>query len=136
MDTPHHEDMLTIPALVGVYGVAGLFIQRALRGSSTPLQLENLLVVGGTSAVAAAATPFLTTPFICPYKPMTPVVNAVVSSGLVYGLMRLEGVSSDGAAMFVPVQVVSTLLAYQVAHMLWKMKHGEKLSKQEPQKNK
>jgi len=123
MEKPHHKDMITIPALVGVYGIAGLFLQRALRGSSAPLQFEHVLLVGGTSAVAAAVSPMLTGPFICPYKPITPVVNALVGSGLVYTLMRLEGIDTDGAAMFLPVQIASTLLAHQVAHMMWKMKH-------------
>ena len=106
------------PALVGVYAIAGLYIQRALRGSSAPLLFENVLMVGGTSAVAAAVTPFVTSPFICPRKPLAPFIDAGVSSGLVYGLMRLEGVDADGAAMFLPVQVLSTLLAHQVTRMI------------------
>jgi hypothetical protein len=131
MDKPHHKNMVTIPALVGVYAIAGLYIQRAMRGSSAPLQLENVLLVGGTSAVAAAVTPFITSPFICPYKPLTPFVDAGVSSALVYGLMRLENVDMDGAAMFLPVQVLSTLLAHQVAHMMWKVKHRKKSLEQQ-----
>jgi hypothetical protein len=131
MDKPHHKNMVTIPALVGVYAIAGLFVQRTLRGSSAPLQFENVLLVGGTSAVAAAVTPFLTSPFICPYKPMSSFVDAGVSSGLVYGLMRLEGVDMDGAAMFVPVQILSTLLAHQVAHMIWRNSKEKSLEKQD-----
>ena len=131
MDKPHHKNMVTIPALVGVYAIAGLYIQRAMRGSSAPLQLENVLLVGGTSAVAAVVTPFITSPFICPYKPLSSFVDAGVSSGLVYSLMRLEGVDMDGAAMFVPVQVLSSLLAHQVAHMIWKMNQKNKSLEQQ-----
>jgi hypothetical protein len=122
MDTPPHKDMITVPALVGAYAVAGLFIQRALRGSSTPLQVEQVALIAGTSAVAAFSTPFLTRPFMCPYRPMAPFVDATVSSGLMYSLLRLESVDSEGAAMFLPVQLLSTLLAHQVAHMMRSMK--------------
>ena len=91
-----------------------------MRGSSATLPLEQALLIGGTSAVAAAVTPMLTRPFFCQHRPTTPLVNAVVSSGLVYALMLAESVDSTGAAMFLPVQILSTLLAYQVAHMLKK----------------
>jgi hypothetical protein len=131
MNKPHHKDMVTIPALVGAYAIAGLYIQRTMRGSSSPIQFEQVLLVGGTSAVAAAVTPFITSPFICPYKPMAPLADAAVSSGLVYGLMRLENVDASGAAMFLPVQLLSTLLAHHVAHMMWKMKHKGKKSLEE-----
>jgi hypothetical protein len=127
MNKPH-KDVLTVPALVGAYAVAGLFIQRAMRGSTAPLGMEHLLLVGGTAAVSSYVTPMLTSPYICQYRPTTPVVNAAVSSGIAYTLLRIEGVDMDGALMFVPVQVVSTLLAYQVAHMMWKMKHKKKKS--------
>jgi hypothetical protein len=124
------KNMVLIPALVGAYAVAGLFIQRAMRGSSAPLQFEQVLLVGGTSAVAAAVTPYITSSFICPHKPLAPVVDASVSSGLVYGLMRLESVDMDGAAMFVPIQLLSTLLAHQVAKMMWESKSLEKENQQ------
>ena len=122
----HQKDMLTVPALVGIYAIAGLYIQRAMRGSSSPLHLENVLVVGGTSAVAAVVAPMLTKPWLCPYRPLTPIANAAVSSALAYLLMRVESVDADGAAMFIPVQMISSLLAQQVAHMMWKMNHKKK----------
>ena len=126
--------MPLVPVLVGVYAIAGLFIQRAIRGSSAPLLLEKVLVVGGTSAAAAAVTPLITRPFICPRKPLSPFIDAGVSSGLVYGLMRLEGVDAEGAAMFLPVQVLSTLLAHQVARMI-KLSHKKSLEQQDQQES-
>jgi hypothetical protein len=130
MDKPQNKNRVLIPALVGAYAIAGLFIQRAMRGSSTSLQFDQVLLVGGTSAVAAAVTPYVTSSFICPQKPLAPVVDAAVSSGLVYGLMRLENVDMEGASMFVPVQLLSTLLAHQVAKMMWMNKSLEKENQQ------
>ncbi len=120
-----------MPALVGAYAVAGLFIQRGLRGSSSPLQFEQVALIAGTSAVAAFATPFITRPFVCPLRPMAPFVDATVSSGLVYGLLRLESVDAEGAAMFLPVQLLSVLLAHQVAPMLRSSKKDKSLEQEE-----
>ncbi len=61
---------------------------------------------------------------------MAPFLNAVVSSGLAYTFLRVEGVNDESAMMFVPIQLLSTLLAYQVAHML-KKKEKNGLSFQE-----
>ena len=116
-----------MPALVGVYSVAGLFVQRALRSSSGALPLEQVLLIGGTSALASFATPMLTRPFMCEYRPLTPVADAAVSSSLVYGLLRLEGVRADEAAMFLPNQVASSLLAHYVKHYMWKAKKRNSL---------
>ena len=129
MDKPQSKDMVTLPALVGAYAIAGLFIQRSFRGSTSPIQFEQVVLVGGTSAVAAAVTPFFTSQFLCPLKPMAPVLDAAVSSGLVYGLMRLENVDGTEAAMFLPVQLLSTLLAHQVIRMM--KKHNKKKSLEE-----
>jgi hypothetical protein len=60
---------------------------------------------------------------------MAPVLDAAVSSGLVYGLMRLESVDGTEAAMFLPVQLLSTLLAHQVIRMM--KKHNKKKSLEE-----
>jgi hypothetical protein len=122
MEQPPHEDILTVPALVGAYSVAGIYIQRALRGSSGDLPLEHVLLLGGTSALASFATPMLTRPFMCEYRPLTPVADAAVSSALVYGLLRFESVGAEEAAMFLPIQVVSSLLAHYVKHYMWKEK--------------
>ena len=51
---------------------------------------------------------------------MAPFLNAFVSSGLAYTFLRIEGVNNENAMMFIPIQVLSTLLAYQVAHMMKK----------------
>jgi hypothetical protein len=120
MDKPQNKDTLTIPGLVGAYAVAGLFIQRAMRGSSAPLGFEQLALVGGTSAVSSYLTPMLTSPYMCQRRPMAPFLNAFVSSGLAYTFLRIEGVNNENAMMFIPIQVLSTLLAYQVAHMMKK----------------
>ena len=120
MEQPPHEDMLTVPALVGAYSVAGIYIQRALRGSSGNLPLEHVLLLAGTSAVASFATPMLTRPFMCEYRPLTPVADAAVSSALVYGLLRFEMVAADEATMFLPIQVVGSLLAHYAKHYMWK----------------
>ena len=131
MDTPPHKDMITVPALVGAYAVAGLYIQRGLRGSTTPLQVEQVALIAGTSAVAAFVTPFLTRPFVCPYRPTAPFADAGVSSALVYTLMRLESVDAEGAAMFVPVQLLSTLLAHHVARLIRSSKKETKSLEEE-----
>ena len=131
MDTPPHKDMITVPALVGAYAVAGLYIQRGLRGSTTPLHVEHVALIAGTSAVAAFVTPFITRPFVCPYRPMAPFADATVSSGLVYSLLRLESVDAEGAAMFIPVQLLSTLLAHQVARMIRSTKKDKSLEEEE-----
>jgi hypothetical protein len=120
MEQPPHEDMLTVPVLVGAYSVAGIYIQRALRGSSGNLPFEHVLLLAGTSAVASFATPMLTRPFMCEYRPLTPVADAAVSSALVYGLLKLEMVAADEAAMFLPIQVGGHLLAHYVKHYMWK----------------
>ena len=120
--------MLTVPVLVGAYSVAGIYIQRALRGSSGNLPFEHVLLLAGTSALASFATPMLTRPFMCEYRPLTPVADAAVSSALVYGLLRFESVGAEGAAMFLPIQVVSSLLAHYVKHYIWK--EGQRPKKQ------
>jgi hypothetical protein len=131
MDKPQNKDILTIPGLVGAYAIAGLFIQRALRGSSTPLGVQHLALVGGTSAVSSYLTPMLTSPYMCQRRPMAPFLNAVVSSGLAYTFLRVEGVNDESAMMFVPIQLLSTLLAYQVAYMINKKEKKNGLSFQE-----
>jgi hypothetical protein len=57
---------------------------------------------------------------MCEYRPLTPVADAAVSSALVYGLLRFESVGAEEAAMFLPIQVVSSLLAHYVKHYMWK----------------
>ena len=120
MEQPPHKDMLTVPALVGVYSVAGLFVQRALRSSSGTLPLEQVILIGGTSALASFATPIITRPFMCEYRPLTPVADAAVSSSLVYGLLKFWGVGGDEAAMLLPTHVASSMLAHYVKHYMWK----------------
>ena len=128
MERPPHEDILTVPALVGVYSIAGIYIQRALRGSSGDLPFEHVLLLAGTSAVASFAAPMLTRPFMCEYRPLTPVADAAVSSALVYTLLKFEMVAAEEAAMFLPVQVAGHLLAHYVKHYMWK--EGQRSKKQ------
>jgi len=124
---------MLVPLLVGAYSVAGLYLGRALRGSgSSPLTLEQVLVVGGTSAAAAAVAPMITHRMMCPWSATTPLVNAGVSSALVWAALRAETFSEESAFMFVPVQMGSSLLADYVAHEMSKMKrHKNAISSEE-----
>ena len=122
----HPRSSLVVPALVGVYSIAGLYLGRALRNSSANVSLGQVLLLGGTSAAAAAVAPMISHRLMCPWSPTTPLVNAGISSALVWGAMRAEGFMEDSAALFVPVQIGSSLLAEVVAHELLKMKHEKK----------
>ena len=126
MEQPPHEDMLTVPVLVGAYSVAGIYIQRALRGSSGNLPFEHVLLLAGTAAAASFATPMLTRPFICEYRPLTPVADAAVSSSLLYGLVKLWGVDGNEAAMLLPTHIASSLLAHNVKHYMWRERQRPK----------
>ena len=116
----HAREDFTVPALVGAYAVGGLLIGRALRSSSSPLKFEQLLLVGGTSAVAAYVAPMVTHRVVSKWSPSTPIVNAAISSGLAWAAFRAESFDADSAAMFVPVQMASSLLAEYVAHQMKK----------------
>ncbi len=114
---------MLVPLLVGAYSVAGLYLGRALRGgSSSALTLEQVLLVGGTSAAAAAVAPMITHRVMCPWSASTPLVNAGVSSAIVWAALRAETFNNDSALMFVPVQMGSSLLAEYVAYEMTKMK--------------
>ena len=107
-----------VPALVGAYAVGGLFLGRALRSSSSAITFEQILLVGGTSAAAAAVSPMITQSLMSEWSPSTPIVNAGISSALSWAAFRAEGFDADSAAMFVPVQIASSLLAEYVAYQM------------------
>ena len=120
----HHRKDMLVPALVGTYSVAGLLIGRSLKPMSSPLSFEHLLVVGGTSAAAAYVSPMITHRVMCPWLPTAPLVNAAVSSALLWAALRAESVDPESAAMFVPVQMASSLLAEYVAHEIRKQRES------------
>lgn len=115
---------MVVPALVGAFSVAGLFLGRSFRPNSLPLSFEQLIVVGGTSAAAAYVSPMITHRLMCPWLPTAPLVNAAVSSALVWAALRAESVDPASAAMFVPVQIALSLLAEYVSHEMRKQQQS------------
>ncbi len=115
-----------MPVLVGAYAVGGLFLGRALRSSVSPISFEQVLLVGGTSAAAAAVSPMITHNVVCRWSATAPLVNAAVSGAITYTAFRAAGVDGDSSAMFVPVQMASSLLAEYVAHELQKAELNKK----------
>ena len=105
------HDSTTLPLLVGAYSVAGLYLGRALRGAYEPLDMTNVVLVGGTSAVAAYVAPKVSHYIVPHHSPSYPLVNAGVASLLVWGLMSAEGYDQSSSVMFLPVQIASNLLA-------------------------
>ena len=112
------------PALVGAYAVAGIFIMRTVRGTSSPPDWMQIAVVAGTSAAAAALAPMGVKFITCPKSDSAPLVEAGISTALSWGM--LGSVSSfDDAAMFAPIQLGSHLLAQYVVSSLEKNNHSD-----------
>ena len=118
----HSRSDMTVPVLVGAYSIGGLFLGRALRSSTSPVSLSQIVLVGGTSAAAAAVSPMITHRLMCQWSASAPLVNAAVSSGVQYIALRVVGTSMDDSAMFVPVQMASSVLAEYVAKEMNKNK--------------
>ena len=114
----HHRKEMAVPLLTGAYAIAGVFLSRALRRSSSPVTLEQILLLGGTSAAAAYVSPMITHRFMCPWSPTAPLVNAGISGALAWAALRAERFDEDSAAMFVPLQIASLVLAENVTHMM------------------
>jgi hypothetical protein len=110
--------------LVGVYSVAGLYLGRAMRNSSTYIGLDQVLLVGGTSAAAAYAAPMITHRITCPHSASAPFINAGVSSALMWLALQAESMDADSASMFVPVQIGSSLLAEYTSKEMWQKQGG------------
>ena len=117
---------MTVPLLTGAYAVAGVFLGRALRRSTMPVTFEQILLLGGTSAAAAAVSPMIAHRLICPWSPTAPLVNAGISGALAWAALRAEMFDENSAAMFVPVQIASNVLAENVTHILSQKKDGDK----------
>ncbi len=122
---PDLAKMLMTPAIIGAYAVAGIYVARAFRGTQTPIDLGTVAAVAGTSVVAAVIAPKVLPKVTCPKSESAPLIEAVISSALTYGMISaLSG--STNASMFVPVQFGSHLAGTWVSNYMEKMKVEEK----------
>ena len=94
------------PATIGAYAVAGLYIGRALRSSSDPLQTNKVLMVAATS-VASAAIAARALPFVFEkHADSAPLVEAAMSTAITWAALNVE-LGSESATMFAPIQFVA-----------------------------
>ena len=128
MDNVLEIEQLTVPLLTGAYSVIGLYLGRAASNSTSSIGLGQVLLVGGTSAVAAAVSPMMSKILISPQSPIAPLLDAGLSSAMTWGALRLERVDADSAAMFVPVTLASYLLARVVKDAMWPLNKQQTMS--------
>lgn len=97
---------LFTPTLIGLYSIAGLYIGRALSGTSRSLPLSTVALVASTSAASALVAPMLSPFVVCPNSASAPLVDAAISSAISFELIMLSS-STEDAVRFIPVQMLS-----------------------------
>ena len=101
--------VLKTAGVVGVYSVAGVYIARWLRGSTSPITTKDLAFAAGTSAAAAWGAPMLAKMVVKEDSSVEPLVEAAASAALTWPVMYWASGSSTAANMFLPIQAVSHL---------------------------
>ena len=104
---------------VGAFSVGGLFIARMLRGSTMPIEMNQILMAAGTSTAAAWAAPYVSNMIICENSDSAPYVETAVSTGLTWPVMYALTRDMATANMYLPVQLGATL-AGNAAVAKWK----------------
>ena len=112
-------------AVVGVYSLAGIYIARWMRGSTSTLSNNELAFAVGTSAAAAWGAPKVTAMIVKPDSDVEPFVEAAASAALTWPVMYWASGSANAANMFLPVQAVSHLTG---SYAVTKWRRWHKLS--------
>lgn len=94
------------PVLIGSYAVAGLYIGRALTGSTGKLGLRTVGLVAGSSAVSAYVAPMLVKYITCPQSDSAPLYEAAISSAMSWQILMLTS-GTESATRFIPVQLLA-----------------------------
>lgn len=98
---------LFTPVLIGSYAVAGLYIGRALTGSTGKLGMKTVGLVAGSSAVSAYTAPWVLDFFgVCPNSANAPLYEAAVSSAISYQILMFTS-GTESAIRFIPVQLLA-----------------------------
>jgi len=109
----------TTPAIIGLYSVAGIYIVRALRGSTSPVQVPTLLLVAGTSMAASVTAARVLPSFMCPKAELAPMLQTGISAGMQWVVLNVVA-DMETANTMVPVAVVSDVLGNYAASMVIK----------------
>lgn len=123
MDSEEHTtkkswmNELKIPAMTGVYSIAGVYVARWWMGSQTPLENSDLAKVFAISASASWLSPIVSQKLGMSWD--SHLWMAGVSAGLTYPIMLGTMGNSTGAVGFLPIQFTSQVLADVVANK-WK----------------
>lgn len=121
----------TTPAIIGLYSVAGIYIVRALRGSTSPVQVPTLLMVAGTSMAASVTAARVLPSFMCPKAELAPMLQTGISAGMQWLVLNVVA-DMETANTMVPVAVVSDVLGNYAASMVLK---GDPLKHSKPKRH-
>ena len=109
--------------VVGVYSIAGIYIARWMRGSTSIVTNNELAFAAGTSAVAAWGAPHVAKMVVKHNSDIEPFAEAAASAALTWPVMYWASGSTAAANMFLPIQAVSHLTG-SFAVTKWKRTHS------------
>ena len=112
-----------VPIVVGVYSIAGLYLVRWWTQSTMPVSNSQLAFVFGTSAASSWLAKKASWKLMDPYSDSAPWVETLGSAALTWPVMYWASMDTSTANMFVPIQLVSQIVA-TAAVGKWKRMHG------------